>query len=249
MGPVEYDRDTSLRRGARIKNIPSDRTKSPEKAEHNFGQKEGGQRKVKEWIKSEIVKKAKKESSDKDSSIFDSEDEEYAMAMRDFKKFFKRRERFVRQPRDERKSFQRNKDDKNEKRERKFFRCGDPNHLIRECLKSSKNYNQRAFVEGTWSDSDEDNEEKTKDENCLVAKASNEVLFETEFFSDDLSSLDEKDLDSDGGLNWMSSGVIGERVRVMFMGFLHCVRGGGCALGGGKISSSSRNWFMKMWKK
>nr|GEZ35706.1 transposase, Ptta/En/Spm, transposase, Tnp1/En/Spm-like protein [Tanacetum cinerariifolium] len=32
--------------------------------------------------------KAKKESSDEDSSTFDSEDEEYAMAVRDFKKFF-----------------------------------------------------------------------------------------------------------------------------------------------------------------
>ncbi|GJS98088.1 retrovirus-related pol polyprotein from transposon TNT 1-94 [Tanacetum coccineum] len=42
-----------------------------------------------------------------------SEDEKYAMVMRDFKKFFKRRGRFVRQPRDEKKSFQRNKDDKN----------------------------------------------------------------------------------------------------------------------------------------
>nr|GFC01479.1 alpha/beta hydrolases superfamily protein [Tanacetum cinerariifolium] len=36
--------------------------------------------------------KAKKESSDKDCSTFDNKDEEYAMAVRDFKKFFKRRE-------------------------------------------------------------------------------------------------------------------------------------------------------------
>ncbi|GJS24694.1 hypothetical protein Tco_0453326 [Tanacetum coccineum] len=50
---------------------------------------------------------AKKEFSDEDSSTSDSEDEEYAMAVRDFKKFFKRQGRFVRQPRDERKSFQR----------------------------------------------------------------------------------------------------------------------------------------------
>ncbi|GJT66671.1 zf-CCHC domain-containing protein [Tanacetum coccineum] len=119
--------------------------------------------------------KAKKESSDEDSSTSDSQDEEYAMAVRDFKKFFKRRERFVRQPRDERKSSQRNKDDKNGKSERKCFRCGDPNHLIGECPKLSRNYNQRTFVGGTWSDSDEDKEERTKDENCLMAKASNEV--------------------------------------------------------------------------
>nr|GFA03866.1 UBN2 domain-containing protein [Tanacetum cinerariifolium] len=74
-----------------------------------------------------LAMKAKKESSDEDSSTFDSEVEEYAMA----------------------------------------------------------------------SDSDEDEEEKTKDEKCPMAKASNEVLSETEFFSDDQSSLDYKDLDSE----------------------------------------------------
>ncbi|GJW48786.1 hypothetical protein Tco_0080432 [Tanacetum coccineum] len=57
--------------------------------------------------------------------------------------------------------------------------------------------NQKAFVGGSWSDSDEDEEEKTNDEKCLMAKASNEVLSETEYFSDDLSSLDENDLDSE----------------------------------------------------
>ncbi|GJZ07012.1 hypothetical protein Tco_0540805 [Tanacetum coccineum] len=43
-----------------------------------------------------LALKAKKESSDEESSTSDSEDEEYAMAVRDFKKFFKRRGRFVR---------------------------------------------------------------------------------------------------------------------------------------------------------
>ncbi|GJR06726.1 hypothetical protein Tco_0529710 [Tanacetum coccineum] len=46
------------------------------------------------------------------------------------------------------------------------------------------------------SDKDEDEEEKTKDEKCLMTKASNEVLSETEYFSDDQSSLDENDLES-----------------------------------------------------
>ncbi|GJY44226.1 hypothetical protein Tco_0432439 [Tanacetum coccineum] len=45
--------------------------------------------------------KAKKESSDDESSISRSEEKYYAMAVRDFKKFFRRRGRFVRQPRDE----------------------------------------------------------------------------------------------------------------------------------------------------
>nr|GEV12563.1 zf-CCHC domain-containing protein/DUF4219 domain-containing protein/UBN2 domain-containing protein [Tanacetum cinerariifolium] len=54
-----------------------------------------------------------------------------------------------------------------------------------------------AFVGGSWSDSDEDEEEKTKDEKCLMTKASNEVLSETEYFSHNQSSLDENDLDSE----------------------------------------------------
>ncbi|GKA88889.1 retrovirus-related pol polyprotein from transposon TNT 1-94 [Tanacetum coccineum] len=71
-----------------------------------------------------------------------SEDEEYAMAVRDFKKFFKRRGRFVKQPRNDKKTFQKGRDDKNGKSERKCFRCGDPNHLIRECPKPGRDKNQ-----------------------------------------------------------------------------------------------------------
>nr|GEV34811.1 uncharacterized mitochondrial protein AtMg00810-like [Tanacetum cinerariifolium] len=103
-----------------------------------------------------LVLKAKKESSDKDSLTSDSKDEKYAMAVRDFKKFFKRRGRFVRQPHDERKSSQRSKNDKNGKGERKYFKCGDSNHLVGECPKLLRNYNKKAFVGGSWSDSDED---------------------------------------------------------------------------------------------
>ncbi|GJV52146.1 zf-CCHC domain-containing protein [Tanacetum coccineum] len=51
-----------------------------------------------------LALKAKKESSDEDSLTSNSKDEEYAMAVRDFKKFFKRRGIFVRQLHDERKS-------------------------------------------------------------------------------------------------------------------------------------------------
>nr|GEW56720.1 UBN2 domain-containing protein [Tanacetum cinerariifolium] len=48
-----------------------------------------------------LALKAKKESSDEVCLIFENEDEEYAMAIRDFKKFFKIRGRFVRQPRND----------------------------------------------------------------------------------------------------------------------------------------------------
>ncbi|GJZ83446.1 hypothetical protein Tco_0648619 [Tanacetum coccineum] len=47
-----------------------------------------------------IALKAIKDSSDDNISTSDSEDEEYAMAVRDFKKFFKRRGRFIRYPHD-----------------------------------------------------------------------------------------------------------------------------------------------------
>nr|GEU62515.1 L-2-hydroxyglutarate dehydrogenase, mitochondrial [Tanacetum cinerariifolium] len=40
----------------------------------------------------------------------------------------------------------------------------------------SRNHNQRAYVRGSWNDSDEEGEEKTKDEKCLMAKASKEVI-------------------------------------------------------------------------
>nr|GEU88861.1 retrovirus-related Pol polyprotein from transposon TNT 1-94 [Tanacetum cinerariifolium] len=61
-----------------------------------------------------LALKAKKESSDEECLTSRSEDEEYAMAVRDFKKFFKIRGRFVRQPQKDKKTFQRSRDDKNE---------------------------------------------------------------------------------------------------------------------------------------
>ncbi|GJX27106.1 hypothetical protein Tco_0233402 [Tanacetum coccineum] len=77
--------------------------------------------------------KAKKKSTDEESSTFERK-EEYAMAVRDFKKFFKRRGRFVRQPRNEKKTFQRSLwDDKNAKSDRTCFMDADiPNHILLE---------------------------------------------------------------------------------------------------------------------
>nr|GEZ58860.1 alpha/beta hydrolases superfamily protein [Tanacetum cinerariifolium] len=121
-----------------------------------------------------LALKAKKESSDKECSTSRIKDAECDMAVRDFKKFFKKRGRFVRQPRNEKKTFKRIRDDKNSKSDRKCFRCGDPNHLIRECLKPP-NKNQGAFVGGSWSDSGKEDDEKFKNESCLVAQAPCEI--------------------------------------------------------------------------
>ncbi|GKA19928.1 zf-CCHC domain-containing protein [Tanacetum coccineum] len=160
------------------------------------------QERIPEIVKAKVERKslalkAKKESSDEECSTSGSEDEEYAMAVRDFKKFFKRRGRFVRQPRNDKKTFQRSRDDKNGKSERKCFRCGDPNHLIGECPKPPRDKNQRAFVGGSWSDSGEEDDEKIQDETCLVAQAPNEVCSESSYFSDENSSIDDLALDNE----------------------------------------------------
>ncbi|GKF48305.1 zf-CCHC domain-containing protein, partial [Tanacetum coccineum] len=91
----------------------------------------------KERVKS-IALKAKKYSSDDETSTSGSDDEEYAMAVKNFKKFFRRKGRFVRKPCEEKKSFQQ-RDNKKRKSDRKCFRCGDPNHLIGECPKPPRN--------------------------------------------------------------------------------------------------------------
>nr|GEU29464.1 zinc finger, CCHC-type [Tanacetum cinerariifolium] len=100
-----------------------------------------------------LALKVKKEVSDEDSSSSDSEDEEYAMAVKEFKKFFTRRGRFVRQPRGDRKIFQRSRNDGY----------------------APKNNDQRAFIGGAWSGNEEDEVEKTKDETCLVAQVPDEI--------------------------------------------------------------------------
>nr|GEU84309.1 copia protein [Tanacetum cinerariifolium] len=65
-----------------------------------------------------LALKAKKKSSDEECLTSESEDEEYAMAVRDFKKLVKRRGRSVRQPWNDKKTFQRSRDD-NDKRKAK----------------------------------------------------------------------------------------------------------------------------------
>ncbi|GKA31815.1 hypothetical protein Tco_0718182 [Tanacetum coccineum] len=86
-----------------------------------------------ERVKS-IALKAKKESIDDETSTSGSDGKEYAMAVRNFKKFFRRKGKFVRQPREEKKLF-RQRDEKKGKSDRKCFRCGDPNHPIWRFLK------------------------------------------------------------------------------------------------------------------
>nr|GEU73670.1 copia protein [Tanacetum cinerariifolium] len=84
---------------------------------------------------------AKKESSDDETLTSGRDDEEYTMAVRNFKKFFRRKD-------------------------------------------------QKAFNGGSWSDSKNDDEDKTNDETCLMAQSSNEVTLNSSYYSNNASSLD-----------------------------------------------------------
>nr|GEX21570.1 zf-CCHC domain-containing protein/UBN2 domain-containing protein [Tanacetum cinerariifolium] len=136
-----------------------------------------------------IILKAKKESSDDETSTSESDDEEYAMVVRNFKKFFRRKGKFVRQPREERMSL-RQRDEKKGKSDRECFICGDLSHLIGDCPKTSRNKDQKAFIGGSWSDSENDVEDKTNDKTCLMAQSSNEAALNSFCYSDNTSSLD-----------------------------------------------------------
>ncbi|GKB63197.1 zf-CCHC domain-containing protein, partial [Tanacetum coccineum] len=105
-----------------------------------------------------LALKARKVLSEEKAYSSDNNDEEYAMAVRDFKKFFRRRGKFVRQPHDDKKNFQKVKEDKKEKDDRRCFKCGDPNHFINDCPKHSFS-DQKTFIVGCSSDSEEDKDE------------------------------------------------------------------------------------------
>ncbi|GJW33363.1 zf-CCHC domain-containing protein [Tanacetum coccineum] len=94
-----------------------------------------------------LALKERKVLSEEEATSSDSDDEEYAMEVRDFKKFFRRRGKFIRQPYDDKKNFRKVKEDKKEKDDRRCFKCGDPNHFISDCPKHSFN-DQKAFVVG-----------------------------------------------------------------------------------------------------
>ncbi|GKA92852.1 hypothetical protein Tco_0814777 [Tanacetum coccineum] len=106
-----------------------------------------------------LALKARKDLSEKEATSSDSNDEEYAMAVRDFKKFFKRRGKFVHQPHDNKNNFRKLKEDKKEKYDRRCFKCGDPNHFISDYPKHSFN-DQKEFVVGCWSDSKDDSKKE-----------------------------------------------------------------------------------------
>nr|GFA63630.1 hypothetical protein [Tanacetum cinerariifolium] len=72
--------------------------------------------------------------------------------------------------------------------------CGDPNHLIGDCPKPSRNKDQMAFNGGSWSDSENDTKEKTNDATCLMAQSSNEKKEILEL-SEKIKKLENKEIE------------------------------------------------------
>ncbi|GJV88214.1 hypothetical protein Tco_1532152, partial [Tanacetum coccineum] len=116
-----------------------------------------------------LALKAKKESSDEQCSTSESEDENMSWQLETSRSSSREEE----------------------------GSCGDPNHLIGECPKPPKDKNQRAFIGDSWSDSGEEDDEKAKDETCLMAHASSKVHSESSYFSDENSSVDDIMFDSE----------------------------------------------------
>ncbi|GKD78697.1 zf-CCHC domain-containing protein [Tanacetum coccineum] len=155
-------------------------------------EKDSKSSKVKKEKYKSLALKARKGSSDEEESC-SGNNEEYAMAVRDFKKFFRRRGKFIRQPHDDKKSFWKVKEEKKGKENRRCFKCGDPNHFISDYPKHSFN-DQKSFVGGFWSESDEEDEYK-RDEICLMELSNNEVLSDTPYYSS--SYLDSESLQNE----------------------------------------------------
>ncbi|GJX36647.1 zf-CCHC domain-containing protein [Tanacetum coccineum] len=111
-----------------------------------------------------LALKSRKASCDEEVSCSESDDEETSRRLRKTKK---------------------------DKEDHRCFKCGDPNHFISDCPKNSYN-DQKAFVVGCWSDSEEDSK---KEEICLMALDNNEVLSDTPYYSS--SSLNNESLQNE----------------------------------------------------
>ncbi|GJU83053.1 zf-CCHC domain-containing protein [Tanacetum coccineum] len=120
----------------------------------------------KERVKS-IALKAKKESTDDETSTSGSDDETLTSGSDD--------EEYAMEG----------------KSDRKCFRCGDPNHLIGDCPKPPRNKDQNVFIGGSWSDCKNKAEDKINDETFLMAQSSNEVTLDYSHYSDNASSVDD----------------------------------------------------------
>lgn len=99
---------------------------------------------------------------DDSEDTLEDDDEQLAFIVRSFKKMFRRSENHVRQPFEQKK----NSFDPKKRQQRKCFFCGDPNHMISDCLKRK---GEKAYIGGAWDDEEVEAQEEEAQEKCLMA--------------------------------------------------------------------------------
>ncbi|GJY57298.1 zf-CCHC domain-containing protein [Tanacetum coccineum] len=118
-----------------------------------------------------LALKARKVLSREETTSSDSNDEEYAMAVRDFNKLFRRRGKYVCQPYDEKKNFRNVKEEKKEKDDRRCFNDSEDDFKKEEiCLMALDNNEVRLKVKLEL-------DEWIKDSGCSRHMTSNKDLF------------------------------------------------------------------------
>ncbi|GJR55554.1 hypothetical protein Tco_1406075 [Tanacetum coccineum] len=152
----------------------------------------------------ELISNLKEQTSDDSDSQggsdkdTDEEAEAFNLLARNFSKFF-------------------HKGGESSKLKGACYNCDMEDHFTSECRKPNEN---KAFMGGAWSDS-EDGDEQPNDATCLMAIDSQEVVSKPSSSNYDMNYIDLQKENEE-----LLNGVIGERVRVMSMGSLPCVRGG-----------------------
>ncbi|GJV53640.1 hypothetical protein Tco_1449381, partial [Tanacetum coccineum] len=132
----------NARRSSTKQNAEAKRSFEASRKRQNVGPKRNGFNKTQhsETIRNKSkVSFSRKVLSEEEASCSDSNYKEYAMAVRDFKKFFRRRGMFLCQPHDDKKNFRKIKETKDENERCEVLQGGDPNHFkVKNDSKSGK---------------------------------------------------------------------------------------------------------------
>ncbi|GJZ59355.1 protein CHUP1, chloroplastic [Tanacetum coccineum] len=150
-------------------------------------------------LKAKVTREQTSDDSDSqggsDKDVDEEVDEAFNLIAKNFRKFFRKNNRFgcgnrfsngANRFRKGRGNSFRNKGGESSRQKRGCYNCGEEVHFISECPKRKE---IKAFVGGAWSDSEDDNEPQN-DATCLMAIDTQEVLFKPYRSNNDLDIID-----------------------------------------------------------